>query len=77
MKFRYDLLLFWSPRILTSVTYAIGLECNNMSSDKEKETQIAEYFLKSFEEKSPLYYDILDSMFTEKKGISQVTKNYT
>jgi hypothetical protein len=47
-----------------------------MSPDKEKETQNAEYFLKSFEEKSPLYYDILDSMFTEiKQGISQETKN--
>jgi len=36
-----------------------------MPSDKEKELQIAEYFLKSFEEKSPLDYDILDSMFTK------------
>jgi len=46
-----------------------------MSSDKEREMQIAEYFLKSFEEKSPLDYDILDSMFTElKQGISQKTK---
>ena len=35
-----------------------------MSSDEEKEGQIAEYFLKSFEEKSPLDYDILDSMST-------------
>ena len=35
-----------------------------MSSDEEKEDQIAEYFLKSFEEKSPLDYDILDSMST-------------
>jgi len=35
-----------------------------MSSDVEKEDQIAEYFLKSFEEKSPLDYDILDSMST-------------
>jgi len=33
-----------------------------MSSDEEKEDQISEYFLKSFEEKSPLDYDILDSM---------------
>lgn len=39
-----------------------------MSSDKKRENQIAEYFLKSFEEKSPLDYDILDSMFTEKKS---------
>ena len=31
----------------------------------EKEAQIAEYFLKSFEEKSPLDYDILDSMVQE------------
>ena len=34
----------------------------------EKEAKIAEYFLKSFEEKSPLDYDILDSMFTEIKS---------
>jgi len=38
-----------------------------MSSDKEKEALIAEYFLKLFEEKSPLDYDILDSTFTELK----------
>jgi len=38
-----------------------------MISDKEKELQIAEYFIKSFEEKSPLDYDILDSMITEVK----------
>ena len=38
-----------------------------MLSNKEKEVQIAEYFLKSFEEKSPLDYDILDSMLTESK----------
>ena len=47
-----------------------------MSSDKEKETQFAEYFLKSFEEKSPLDYDILDSMFIDlKQRISQESKN--
>ena len=47
-----------------------------MQSFKEKEAQIAEYFLKSFEEKSPLDYDILDSMFTEiKQETSQITKN--
>jgi hypothetical protein len=38
-----------------------------MVPDKEKEAQLAEYFLKSFEEKSPLDYDILDSMFSELK----------
>ena len=47
-----------------------------MISDKEKELKIAEYFIKSFEEKSPLDYDILDSMFTEvKQESSQITKN--
>ena len=47
-----------------------------MPSDEKKETQIAEYFLKSFEEKSPLDYDILDSMFTEiKQETTQITKN--
>ncbi len=61
---------------MTSVTYAIWLECLYMSSDKEKETQIAEHFLKSFEEKSPLDYDILDSMFIDlKQRISQESKN--
>ena len=38
-----------------------------MSTNEEKEIQLAEYFLKAFEEKSPLDYDILDSMFTESK----------
>ncbi len=61
---------------MTSVTYAIQIEFKIMSSDKEKETKIAEYFLKSFEEKSPFDYDILDSMFTELKHTSsQITKN--
>jgi hypothetical protein len=47
-----------------------------MSLDKEKELQIAEYFLKSFEEKTPFDYDILDSMINElNPGISQNTKN--
>ncbi len=47
-----------------------------MISDKEKEAQITEYLIKSFEEKSPLDYDILDSMFTETKHeASQITKN--
>ncbi len=46
-----------------------------MSSDEEKEDQIAEYFLKSFEEKSPLDYDILDSMpIKVKQGVSQIPK---
>jgi len=38
-----------------------------MLSNNDKELQIAEYFLKSFEEKSPLDYDILDSMFIDSK----------
>ena len=46
-----------------------------MSSNNEKETRFAEYFLKSFEEKSPLDYDILDSMFTELNQKKQVSKN--
>jgi len=47
-----------------------------MLSDEEKEGQIAEYFLKSFEEKSPLDYDILDSMPMEvKQGVSKADKN--
>lgn len=48
-----------------------------MSLDKEKESQIAEYFLKSFEEKTPFDYDILDSMVNElKPEISPDTKNW-
>ncbi len=47
-----------------------------MSLDKEKKSQIAEYFLKSFEEKTPFDYDILDSMVNElKPEISPDTKN--
>ena len=47
-----------------------------MSSDEEKEDQIAEYFLKSFEEKSPLDYDILDSMpIKVKQDVAQTAKN--
>ncbi len=61
---------------MTSATYAILVKSKIMQSFKEKEAQIAEYFLKSFEEKSPLDYDILDSMFTEvKQETSQITKN--
>jgi hypothetical protein len=47
-----------------------------MSSYEEKEDQIVEYFLKSFEEKSPLDYDILDSMPIKiKQSVSQTVKN--
>jgi len=47
-----------------------------MLSDEEKETQITEYFLKSFEEKSPLDYDILDSLpIKVKQDVSQAAKN--
>ena len=34
-------------------------------NSQEKESLVAEYFLRVFEEKSPLDYDILDSMFQE------------
>lgn len=68
--------MFRSPKILTSATYAILIKSKIMVSDKEKEAQIAEYLIKSFEEKSPLDYDILDSMLTEaKQEASQITKN--
>lgn len=42
-----------------------------MLTPEEKELRIAEYFLKSFDEKSPLDYDILDSMFQESITISK------
>ena len=68
--------MFRSPKILTSGTYAILIKSKIMISDKEKEVQIVEYFIKSFEEKSPIDYDILDSMFTKvKQETSQITKN--
>jgi len=61
---------------LTSATYASGELSWVMSLDKEKKSQIAEYFLKSFEEKTPFDYDILDSMVNElKPEISPDTKN--
>ena len=46
-----------------------------MALDEKKEFQLAEYFLKSFEEKSPLDYDILDSMIVELKQDPQISKN--
>jgi len=61
---------------LTSDIYGRRKKSKIMSSDEEKEGQIAEYFLKSFEEKSPLDYDILDSMpIKVKQGVSQTAKN--
>lgn len=50
---------------MTSVIYPPHKETKIMTP--EKETQIVEYFLKSFEEKSPMDYDILDSMIQEIK----------
>jgi len=38
-----------------------------LNSFEEKEEQLTQSILKSFEEKNPLYYDILDSMVTELK----------
>ena len=38
-----------------------------MQTQEEKELKIAEYLLKSFEEKSPIDYDILDSMYPSSK----------
>lgn len=47
-----------------------------MMLTEDKETKIAEFFLRSFEEKSPLDYDILDSMLTEcHPQISEKPKN--
>ena len=60
---------------MTSDIYGRGEKSKIMSSDEEKEDQIAEYFLRSFEEKSPLDYDILDSMpIKVKQGVSQIPK---
>jgi len=61
---------------LTSDIYGRGEKSKIMSSDEEKEDQISEYFLKSFEEKSPLDYDILDSMpIKVKQDVTQTAKN--
>jgi len=35
-----------------------------MQTHEEKKLKIAEYILKSFEEKSPIDYDIIDSMYS-------------
>ncbi len=43
--------------------------------NEEKEAKIAEIFLRTFDEKSPLDYDILDSMFKESKIIVDFTEN--
>ena len=61
---------------MTSDIYGRGEKSKIMSSDEEKEDQIAEYFLKSFEEKSPLDYDILDSMSTT-SNVLLVTRSTT
>ena len=58
---------------MTSGAYPLDKITKGMISEKEK--QIAEYFLKSFEEKSPLDYDILDSMVQEIKQNTHVQKN--
>ena len=42
----------------------------------EKEAKIVSYFLQSFDEKSPLDYDILDSMFIEEKQNISQDKNH-
>lgn len=51
---------------MTIGTYPIHRECKDMLNE-EKEAKIAEIFLRTFDEKSPLDYDILDSMFKESK----------
>ena len=40
-----------------------------MQTQEEMELKIAEYILKSFEEKSPIDYDILDSMNSNSEKI--------
>ncbi len=55
---------------MTSVTYSYGQNSRIMTSE-EREALIAENFLKTFEEKSPLDYDILDSMFQDMKQVPQ------
>ena len=59
---------------MTSVTYGKQEKPKDMELE-EKEAKIAEIFLRTFDEKSPLDYDILDSMFKESKNISQLVGN--
>ena len=48
-----------------------------MLTPQEKELKIAEYLLKSFEEKSPIDYDILDSMHKgSEMTILNTSENY-
>ena len=56
---------------MTSGTYAKQGKIENMEFE-EKEEKIAEIFLRTFDEKSPLDYDILDSMFKESNNLSQL-----
>ena len=49
------------------------LGCTDMLNG-EKEAKIAEIFLTAFDEKSPLDYDILDSMFQESKIIADLAE---
>jgi hypothetical protein len=44
-------------------------------SNEEKTEEIAKIFLRVFDEKSPLDYDMLDSMFNESKTIEHIAKN--
>ena len=44
-------------------------------TSEEREALIAENFLRTFEEKSPLDYDILDSMFQDMKQTPQSTRD--
>lgn len=58
---------------MTIGTYPTHREINDMPNE-EKEAKIAEIFLRTFDEKSPLDYDILDSMFKESKIILEFTE---
>ena len=58
---------------MTIGTYPTHREIHNMANE-EKEAQIADIFLRTFDEKSPLDYDILDSMFKETKIILEFTE---
>lgn len=58
---------------MTSGTYAKQEKTDDMELE-EKEEKIAEIFLRTFDEKSPLDYDILDSMFKESNNPSQLVE---
>ena len=58
---------------MTIGTYPTHRVLKDMANE-ENEAKIAEIFLRTFDEKTPLDYDILDSMFQESKIIADLAE---